>query len=84
MPKHKAAKLMPSTLVDDNENINKAWVKHGGLVIDAKILIKILQICFIKRKIISAPIIYFQTFLSSNRNKVATACPNLYNFHSFP
>ena len=35
---------MPSILVDDNENINKAWVKHGGLAIDAKDITKILQI----------------------------------------
>ena len=43
-PKHKVAKLMPSILVDDNENINKAWVKHGGRAIHANDIMKILEI----------------------------------------
>lgn len=43
-PKHRVAKLMPSILVDDNQGINKAWAKHGGLAIDAKDITKILQI----------------------------------------
>lgn len=43
-PKHKVAQVMPSVLVDDNQEINEAWAEHGGLAIDAKDITKILQI----------------------------------------
>ena len=43
-PKHKVTQIMPSVLIDDNQEINEAWTEHGGLAIDAKDITKILQI----------------------------------------
>ena len=43
-PKHRVAQVMPSILVDDNQEINEVWARHGGLAIDAKDITNILQI----------------------------------------
>lgn len=43
-PKHRVAQITPSILVDDNPSVNKAWIKNGGLAIDAKEINNLLQI----------------------------------------